>query len=165
MFILLKGLNRVTGILEYGTNRKGCIVSIWDPKQTLDSIGIGGKNKQKRSSRVAEAIRNELSSLLISKVKDPRLHGVSISRVEVPDDLSLARVFFTVLGGKKEIREAGVGLESAKGFMRSHIAKTLNLRFTPALLFRYDNVMEKVAELDEIFQEIANERKSDKDDS
>ena len=49
--------------------------------------------------------------------------------------------------------------------MRSHIAKTLNLRFTPALMFRYDNVMEKVAELDEIFQEIANERKSDKDDS
>ncbi len=76
---------------------------------------------------------------------------MSISRVEVPDDLSLARIFFTVHGGKKEVREAGVGLERAKGFMRSHIAKTLNLRFTPALQFRYDNVVEKVAELDEIF--------------
>jgi ribosome-binding factor A len=49
--------------------------------------------------------------------------------------------------------------------MRSHIAKTLNLRFTPALQFRYDNVVEKVAELDQIFQEIANERKSPEDDS
>ena len=140
-------------------------MSIWDPKQTLDSIGIGEKNKQKRSSRVAEAIRNELSTLLISKVRDPRLLGVSISRVEVPDDLSLARIFFTVKGGDKEVREAGIGLDRAKGFMRSHIAKTLNLRFTPALLFRYDNVMEKVAELDEIFQEIANERNSEKGDS
>ncbi len=137
----------------------------WDPKQTLDSIGIGGKNEQKRSSRVAEAIRNELSTLLISKVRDPRLEGVSISRVEVPDDLSLARIYFTVMGGKKEIKEAGIGLERAKGFMRSHIAKTLNLRFTPALFFRYDTVVEKVAELDEIFQEIANERKSERDDS
>lgn len=138
---------------------------IWDPKQTLDSIGIGGKNEQKRSSRVAEAIRNELATLLLSKVRDPRLLGVSISRVEVPDDLSLARVFFTVFGGKKEIREAKIGLEKAKGFMRSHIAKTLNLRFTPALLFRYDDVVEKVAELEEIFQEIANERESREDDS
>lgn len=145
--------------------RKGYIVTIWDPKQTLDSIGIGEKSEQKRSSRVAEAIRNELATLLLSKVRDPRLQGVSISRVEVADDLSIARIFFTVLGEKKEIKEAGIGLESAKGFMRSHIAKALNLRFTPALLFRYDDVAEKVAELDEIFQEIANERESGEDDS
>lgn len=138
---------------------------IRDPKQTLDSIGIGGKSEKKRSSRVAEAIRNELAVLLLNKVRDPRLQGVSISRVEVPDDLSSARIFFTVFGGKKEIKEAGAGFEAAKGFMRSHIAKILNLRFTPTLLFRYDNVVEKVAELDEIFQEIANERKSRKDDS
>lgn len=137
----------------------------WDPKQTLDSIGIGGKSEQKRSSRVAEAIRNELSTILISKVRDPRLLGVNISRVEVPDDLSLARIFFTVLGGPKEVKEAGIGLERAKGFMRSHIAKTLNLRFTPALQFKYDKVVEKVAELEGILQEIANERNSRKDDS
>ncbi len=140
-------------------------MSSWDPKQTLDSIGVGRKNEQKRSSRVAEAIRNEISTLLISKVRDPRLLNVNISRVEVPDDLSLARIFFTVIGGKKEIKEAGIGLERAKGFMRSHIAKTLNLRFTPALIFRYDNVVEKVAELEEIFQEIANERKTGEDNS
>ncbi len=137
----------------------------WDPKQTLDSIGIGGKSEQKRSSRVAEAIKNELATILISKVRDPRLQGVSISRVEVPDDLSIARIFFTVLGGPKEVKEAGIGLERAKGFMRSHIAKALNLRFTPALQFKYDKVMEKVAELEDIFQEIANERNSREDNS
>ena len=140
-------------------------MTTWDPKQTLDSIGVGEKKEQKRSARVAEAIRNELATLLISKVRDPRLQGANISRVEVADDLSVARIFFTVLGGKKEAKEAGVGLERAKGFMRSHIAKTLNLRFTPTLLFRYDDIAEKVAELDEIFQEIANERKSGENDS
>ncbi len=70
----------------------------WDPKKTLDSIGVGGKNEQKRSSRVAEAIRNELAILVVSKVQDPRLHNINISRVEVNDDLSLAQIYFTVLG-------------------------------------------------------------------
>ncbi|BHH82631.1 30S ribosome-binding factor RbfA [Desulforhopalus sp. 52FAK] len=140
-------------------------MSVLDPKQTLDSIGVGGKNEQKRSSRVAEAIRTELSMLLVSKVGDPRLHPVTISRVEVTDDLSQAKIFFTVFGDKKEIREAEKGFQRATGFMRSHIAKTLNLRFTPAIQFHYDNVAEKVAELDEIFKEIADERKSSTEDS
>lgn len=132
----------------------------WDPKKTLDSIGIGGKKGQKRSSRVAEAIRNELSILIVSKVQDPRLLNLSISRVEVTDDLSLARIFFTVLGDGKAAKAAAEGLQRAKGFMRSHIARTLNLRFTPDLQFRYDDIVGKVAELEEIFQDIANERKS-----
>lgn len=140
-------------------------MSVFDPKQTLDSIGVGGKNEQKRSSRVAEAIRNELSTLLVSKVGDPRLISASISRVEVTDDLSLAKIFFTVFGDKKERRGAEKGFQRAAGFMRSHIAKTLNLRFTPALQFHYDDVADKVAELDEIFKEIADERKSTQEDS
>lgn len=131
----------------------------WDPKKTLDSIGIGKKGR-KRSSKVAEAIRNELSILLIGKVQDPRLLNLSISRVEVTDDLSLARIFFTVLGDEKAAKEAAEGLQRARGFMRTHIARTLNLRFTPDLQFRYDDVVGKVAELEEIFQEIANERKT-----
>ena len=135
----------------------------WDPKKTLDSIGVGGKNEQKRSSRVAEAIRNELAMLVVSKVQDPRLHNINISRVEVNDDLSLAQIYFTILGDQKEVKEAEKALQRAKGFMRSHIARTLNLRFTPELHFRYDDVVEKVAELEEIFQEIVNERKSRKD--
>jgi ribosome-binding factor A len=133
-------------------------LSVLDPKKILDSIGVGNKNEQKRSSRVAEAIRTELSMLLVSKVGDQRLHGCSISRVDVTDDLSLAKIYFTVFGDAKETREAEKGFQRATGFMRSHIAKTLNLRFTPALQFHYDNVAEKVAELDEIFKEIADER-------
>lgn len=141
------------------------VVKTWDPKQTLDSLGVGEKKEQKRSTRVAEAIRNELAMLLIGKVQDPRLRSLSISRVEVADDLSSTRVFYTVLGDKKDVKAAEKGLQSAKGFMRSHIARTLNLRFTPELQFRYDDSVEKVAELEEIFQDIANERESRKDNS
>jgi len=133
-------------------------VTIWNPKQTLDSIGLGGKPERKRSAKVADAIRVELSTLLISKVRDPKLQGVNFSRVEVTDDLSIARVFFTVLDNQKGAKLAEKGLQRAKGFMRSHIARTLNLRFTPALQFRYDDTAEKVEELDVIFQEIARDR-------
>lgn len=137
----------------------------WDPRQTLDSLGIGESEEPKRANRVAEAIRMELSTLLISRVRDPRLQNVSISRVEVTSDLSLARIYFTVYHDDKRLGQIVEGFSKAKGFMRSHIASTLNLRYTPALEFLYDETAEKVSELDELFQEIANERKSRKDDS
>ncbi len=137
----------------------------WDPKQTLESIGIGEKDERKRSTRVAEAIRNELATLILSKVRDPKLQDVTISRVEVSGDLSMARVYFTVYDAAKQLKSAQVGLERARGFMRSHIAKTLNLRFTPALDFRYDDIADKVAELEDLFQEIAHERETRTDSS
>lgn len=136
----------------------------WDPKQTLDSIGLG-RVEQKRSVRVADVIKNELSILLISKVRDEKLLNVSISRVEVTDDLNYARIFYTVLGDAKEIKLAGKGLERAKGFMRSHLAKTINMRYTPALEFHYDSKADKVRELEEIFMEIANEQKASDENS
>ncbi len=136
-----------------------------DPKRTIDEIGVGGKSEQKRSGRVAEAIRQELATLFIAKVQDPRLHGLAISRVEVNDDLSLAWLFFTLRGGRDHAKEAEEGLRSAKGFLRSHLAKTLNLRFTPDLAFRYDDIGDKVAGLEELFQEIANERDCREDNS
>ncbi len=138
-------------------------MTIWDPKQTLDSIGLGEKKERKRSARVADAIRVEIATLLVSKIRDPKVEGVRLSRVEVTDDLSLARVFYTVLNNQKGGKSAGKGLERAKGFIRSHIAKTLNLRFTPAFQFRYDETAEKVEELESIFREIANERKGQDD--
>jgi ribosome-binding factor A len=134
----------------------------WDPKGTLDSIGLG-RSEQKRSTRVADAIRNELAILLLNKVRDPKIGNVTISRVEVSDDLKYARIYYTVLGEGKVIKEADAGLQRARGFMRSHLAKTLNMRYTPELQFRYDMTAEKVKEIEELFQEIAGEK--DKNES
>jgi ribosome-binding factor A len=140
-------------------------VKVWDPKKTLHSIGAGEERKKKRSTRVAQAIQNELAVLLVGKIQDPRLKDLSITRVEVSEDLSIARIFFSIIGDHSNIKLAKKGLMQAKGFLRSHIAKTINLRFTPDLDFRYDDIGEKVAELEEIFQEIADERNSREDDS
>lgn len=137
-------------------------MTVFDPKNILDSIGVG-KQERKRPARVADVIRNEISILLIQKARDPNLSNVTVSRVVVSDDLKYAKIFYTVLGDGKVIRNAGKGLERAKGFFRSHLAKTLNLRYTPALQFQYDKTAEKVQELEELFREIAEERKNDDD--
>lgn len=139
-------------------------MSIWDPKQTLDSVGLGRQEK-KRSARVADAIRMELAVLILKTVRDPNLAEVSISRVEVTDDMKIARIFFTLLSGKKKAATAEKALQRARGFMRSHIAKTLNMRYTPDLQFRYDDTADKVAQVESLFREIENERKDRGEDS
>jgi len=136
-------------------------VFMWDPKETLKSIGLGPKSEQKRSVRVAEAIRNELSMLLLTKVRDQKLAEVSISRIELGDDLKCARIFFTVSGDRKNQVEAEEGLKRAKGFMRSHLAKVLNMRYTPDLQFVYDHQVEKTIAIEKLLQEIAMERSGD----
>ncbi len=136
-------------------------MSVWDPRQTLEDIGIGpasGREEQKRSVRVARAIQQEVSVLLVEKIVDPRLQSASVTRVEVTGDLGLAKIFYTVIGGKKARSEVAKGFKRASGFIRTHIARTINLRFTPVLEFHFDTTAEKVAELEGIFQEIARER-------
>ncbi len=132
-------------------------MSIWDAKTTLYTLG-GSKDTRKRSVRVAEAVRNELSIVLVQQARDPKIKNVTLTRVIVSDDLKFAKIYYTVIGGKKAGKQAGEGLERAKGFMRSHIAKALNLRYTPALHFYYDETAEKVEEVEELFREIARER-------
>jgi ribosome-binding factor A len=139
-------------------------VSIRDPKKTLDSIGLG-RQEQKRSTRVADAIRRELSELLLKAARDPKLRDVHITRVDVTDDLKIAKIYFSVFGDAGRIKPAENALQNAKGFMRTHIAKTLNMRFTPTLQFRHDTMVEKVEHIEAIFREIENERKVSGEDS
>lgn len=135
-------------------------MTAWDPRETLDSIGLG-RTKVKRAVKVADVIKNELSMLLVSKVRDQKLGGVSISRVEVTDDLKIARIFYTIFEGAKNRGQVQKSLDKAKGFMRSHLARTMNMRYTPDLQFRYDDKADKVRELEELFQEISDERKDE----
>lgn len=101
--------------------------------------------------------------LLLQKVKDQRLSQVSITRVEVPPDMRTAFVYFNC--SDEEMKHVEAGLASSRGFMRSHLAKTLNLRYMPDLQFKYDISAARQAEMDQILREIANERQSSEPDS
>lgn len=121
-----------------------------------------GKPESSRPKRVAEAIRNELSILLLQRVRDPGLRDVTITRVEVTADIKLARIYFSV-GGTGEAAQAEKGLARAKGFFRSQIARLLNLRYTPELVFYHDASYEENERLEKLFRQIAEERKTDDD--
>jgi ribosome-binding factor A len=121
-----------------------------------------GKPESSRPKRVAEAIRNELSVLLLQSVRDPRLREVAITGVEMSPDLKRAKVYFDVPAGQ-HTGPAVQGLKKAKGFFRSQLAKQLNMRYTPDLVFYHDKLNEKNAKLDDLFREIAEKRSSDED--
>jgi len=119
-----------------------------------------GKPQSSRPKRVAEAIKNELSVLLLREVADPRLSEVSFSQVVVTPDLKQAKVYFVMPTGG-DSKKALNALKKARGFFRSRLAKAMNLRYTPDLVFYYDSVNEEVDRIEELFMEIAAERKKD----
>jgi ribosome-binding factor A len=121
-----------------------------------------GRPKSSRPERVAEAIMHELSLLLLQKVRDSRISQVTVSKVQISPDLKRAKVYFLVPKGISSSR-ALKGLESARGFLRSQIAKAMNLRYTPDLVFFYDHQNEEIERLDEIFAEINLEKKTEPD--
>jgi ribosome-binding factor A len=119
-----------------------------------------GKPQSSRPKRVAEAIKNELSTLLLRDVADPRLDGVSFSQVVLSPDLKQAKVYFTIPAGDKP-RSAGKALKRARGFFRSRLAKALDLRYTPDLVFYFDKVNEEMERIDELFRQIGKDQKKD----
>jgi ribosome-binding factor A len=117
-----------------------------------------GRPESSRPKRVAEAVKNEISILLLQKTADPRLTGVAISRVVVTPDLKQAKIYFTLPSGM-ESAPALKGMNRAKGFFRSHLAKVLNLRYTPELLFFFDSLNEEVQRIDDLFRQIEKDSK------
>jgi len=121
-----------------------------------------GKPESSRPKRVAEAIKNELTVLLLQKARDPRLRSVTITSVEMTPDLKRAKVYFAI-SDDQEPGQALKGLNRAKGFFRSQIAKQMNMRYTPELIFYHDRFHKESDRLEDLFREIAEERSSDED--
>ena len=137
----------------------------WHPKQELESLGAERTPPPKRAARVADVIKNELSVLLLQRVRDPHLQEITISRVTLSDDLRHAKIYFTLFQGQAKIDRVHRSLHKAAGFMRSHLAKTLNLRFTPELRFWYDEEFEEVEKIEKLLDDIARERDERQEDS
>lgn len=91
-----------------------------------------------RSERLASQIHRELSSLIRTELKDPRLAAPSILEVKVSRDLSYAKVYFSVLN-PEDADDSLKALTSASGFLQREIGKTLKSRITPKLSFMFDD--------------------------
>jgi len=115
----------------------------------------------KRCEKVAEAIHEEISSLLVKGVKDPRVGFVTVTGVKVTDDLHLATVYFSVMGGEVERKGAEAGLNSARGFLRREIGKVLRMRYVPDLMFRYDESVEYGSRIENLLKQIHETEETD----
>jgi len=107
-----------------------------------------------RLDKVAEAIRQEASTIIHDKLKDPRLGFVTITNVEVTPDLRYAKIFFSVLGNEEARNKTKEALDSALGFVRKLVAERLNLRFAPEIAFYEDRSTEYSVRIEEVLNEI-----------
>lgn len=103
-----------------------------------------------RSRRIAEQIQRELSEIIQLELKDPRVGMITITEVDVSPDHAYAKVFFTLLGDAAKIEETVGALQHAAGFLRSQLARRVNLRTIPHLQFKYDASVEHGARLSQL---------------
>ncbi len=98
----------------------------------------------RRTDRINEQLREEISTLLTRQVKDPRLNAViSITRVVSSGDLRSARVYISVMG-KQETREAALaGMRSAASYLRRELRDRINMKHTPFLSYQLDDSLEE----------------------
>lgn len=93
----------------------------------------------RRLAKINRILREEISSILLMEVRDPRLEGVTITEVITSGDTRHARVFFTIFGGPEKVKEAIAGLDAASSYVRKLLSQRVRFRFTPELDFRHDD--------------------------
>ena len=104
-----------------------------------------------RVRKIADRIQVIVAEMLERRIKDPRLGFVTVTDVRVSGDTQQATIFYTVLGEEEAERTASAtALESAKGLMRSEVAKQLGMRHAPTLTFVHDALPESARHLDEV---------------
>ncbi|GAB2886289.1 30S ribosome-binding factor RbfA [Microbulbifer echini] len=119
-----------------------------------------------RADRVADAMRRELAQLIQQEVRDPRLGMVNINDVEVSRDLATAKVFVTFVGedDRSKIDISMEVLNKAAGFLRSQLARLIQMRSIPRLHFRYDETSVRGQALSALIDKAVNEDRQHQDD-
>jgi ribosome-binding factor A len=115
----------------------------------------------KRSARVAERVREEVARAIARDLGDPRLEHAVVTSVEMPDDLSLARIRVRLTTGGEDASARTrllAGLEAAKGLLRKRVGQSVGLRRAPELRFHYDEGQDASQRIDELLHEIERDR-------
>ena len=112
-----------------------------------------------RIGRIDEEYRKELSQIISYDLKNPNVTGmISVTKVKVTTDLKYAKIYVSILNSKN-IKETMDGLKKSSGFIRSELAKRINLRNTPELIYEIDDSIEYGAKIDSILKEILPEER------
>lgn len=112
----------------------------------------------RRTERVAEQIRHEISRIILAELSDPRIGFVTLTRVEVSPDFSLAKVFVSVLETEGRQRSTLEALNSARRRIQNVLSESLKLRRTPALLFQLDQGIKHSIHISSLLSDLARAR-------
>ena len=112
-----------------------------------------------RMDRVSEAIKRELSLILQERISDPRISGLSITKVEVSRDLRNAKVYYLKFLDEAERQEVQKALKKAGSFLRNELARRISMKFTPRLSFLEDKAEEAEENIERTFEAIEEEHK------
>lgn len=118
-------------------------------------------NNNHKLDRVNEELKRELSNIINYELKNSKVTGmISITKVKITPDLRYARVWISVLNCKNK-KDTLLGLKQSSGFIRSAIAKKINMRITPEFVFEFDDTMEYGEKIDSILNEIMKDVKKE----
>jgi ribosome-binding factor A len=111
-----------------------------------------------RVERVAEQIREEVSQILSTEVADPGVGLVTVTRVKVSPDLSLARIYWTILGDTAQRKQTAKALSRAAGFVRHLLSERITLRRSPEVAFLFDQSVAAQDRVEQILYELKQEQ-------
>ncbi|HEY0829124.1 MAG TPA: 30S ribosome-binding factor RbfA [Bacilli bacterium] len=109
-----------------------------------------------RVGRVGEQIKKELSLILQTELKDPRIGFITVTGVEMTSDLSQAKVYLSVLGKDAEKEDTLKALAKGSGFIRSELGRRIRFRHTPELIFKFDHSIEYGSHIEGLLQKLNN---------
>ncbi len=119
-----------------------------------------------KNIRINEEVKKELSNIIRNELKDPRIHMMtSVVSVEVAPDLKTCKAYISVLGSEEEAKDTLAGLKNASGYIKTKLARTVNLRNTPEIIFRLDQSIEHGIHITNLLDQIyAGEKTEDAED-
>ncbi|MDX2160438.1 MAG: 30S ribosome-binding factor RbfA [bacterium] len=107
-----------------------------------------------KQDRVGGRIRQILSELLLREIADPRLAGLTITKVELDPELQFAKVWVNALGEEEREAEILLALQHAKGFLRREVGKRVRLRKTPDLQFKWDSSLDHGEKMHRLIEDL-----------
>lgn len=107
-----------------------------------------------RFERINEELKKEISHIINYELNNPNITGlISVTKAKITPDLKYAKIYVSILNSKN-IKETLIGLKKSSGYIRTEIAKKINLRITPELIFELDDSIEYGAKIDSILKDI-----------
>lgn len=112
-----------------------------------------------KNTKINMEVQREMSEIIRTEIKDPRVHGgmVSVVSAQVTPDLKYCKAYISVLGDEQAARDALAGLKSAEGYVRRELAHRVNLRNTPEIKFILDQSIEYGVNMSHLIDEVVRD--------